>query len=384
MLFAFTEEQLELRAAVRRVLERECTTADLRALADAPDDVTAGRSPERWAVLSELGVPGALVPEAHGGLGLSEVDLVGVIEEAGRAALPEPLAETAALAGPLLSGTVDLVTAIGGGPERPGKLGTWLRALAGGELVVTVGGVEPTAGAPAVTTRPADGGPDGIVVTPRVAGAGRAGLFLLARTAADGTAEIHAVEAGAARVQATPALDLTADVGSLSWAPTDATLLLDGTPARERLGDLADRGALATAAALVGLADTMITMGADYARQRVQFGRPIGSFQADKHLLADARVKLEFARPALYRAAWSIATLQPERSHDASMAKAMAADAAELAARVSLQVHGAIGYTWECDLQLFMKRAWWLSSACGDAPTHRARVLAAALAAPTR
>jgi alkylation response protein AidB-like acyl-CoA dehydrogenase len=120
----------------------------------------------------------------------------------------------------------------------------------------------------------------------------------------------------------------------------------------------------------------MIKMAADYARERQQFGKPIGSFQAVKHLLADARVKLEFARPATYRAAWSLATSQPTVSHDASMAKAMASDAADRAARVALQVHGAIGYTWECDLHFFMKRTWALSRAWGDASTHRQLVLA--------
>ena len=98
-----------------------------------------------------------------------------------------------------------------------------------------------------------------------------------------------------------------------------------------------------------------------------------------KHHLADARVALEFARPATYRAAWSLATAQPTLSHDASMAKAMASDAADLAARVALQVHGAIGYTWECDLHFFMKRTWALSRAWGDAATHRRLVLAHAL-----
>jgi alkylation response protein AidB-like acyl-CoA dehydrogenase len=100
-----------------------------------------------------------------------------------------------------------------------------------------------------------------------------------------------------------------------------------------------------------------------------------------KHLLANARVALEFARPATYRAAWSLATAQPSLSHDASMAKAMASDAADLAARVALQVHGAIGYTWECDLHFFMKRTWALSRAWGDAATHRRLVLSHTIAA---
>ncbi|HEY5246056.1 MAG TPA: acyl-CoA dehydrogenase family protein, partial [Acidimicrobiales bacterium] len=107
MRFAFTEEQLELRTAVRQVLDRECTTADLRTIVDSHDH-GAGRSAERWAVLSELGAPGVLVAENHGGLGLTDVELVGVLEEAGWAGLPEPLAESSALAAPLLAAATRL------------------------------------------------------------------------------------------------------------------------------------------------------------------------------------------------------------------------------------------------------------------------------------
>ena len=119
----------------------------------------------------------------------------------------------------------------------------------------------------------------------------------------------------------------------------------------------------------------MIAMAADYAKERHQFGKPIGSFQAVKHLLAGARVQLEFARPVVYAAAWSLDEAQPDASRAASVAKAYASDAATEAARVSLQVHGAIGYTWECDLQLFLKRAWALAASWGSAADHRARVL---------
>jgi alkylation response protein AidB-like acyl-CoA dehydrogenase len=137
---------------------------------------------------------------------------------------------------------------------------------------------------------------------------------------------------------------------------------------------------VATGAELLGLSQRMITMAADHAKERHQFGRPIGSFQAVKHLLAGAQVTLEFARPAVYGAAWSLDEGEPTASRAASVAKAYASDAATEAARVSLQVHGAIGYTWECDLHLFLKRAWALSAAWGSAAEHRARVLASLVA----
>jgi hypothetical protein len=144
--------------------------------------------------------------------------------------------------------------------------------------------------------------------------------------------------------------------------------------------DLArDRGTLAASAYLVGLADTMVEIAAEYAREREQYGRPIGTNQAVKHLLADALLKIEFAKPAVYRAAWSVAEGEATRGRDVSMAKVLASDAAYRASRSSMQVHGAIGYTWEHDLQLFMKKAWALQRAWGSAAQHRRRVAAAVL-----
>ena len=139
--------------------------------------------------------------------------------------------------------------------------------------------------------------------------------------------------------------------------------------------DLAfDRGAWGTAAYLVGLGRRMLDLTVDYVKEREQFGVPIGSFQAVKHHLADAALQLEFARPAVYRAAWSLATGDEHRSRDVSMAKAMASDAALLTGRKALQCHGAIGYTEEADLHLFLKRSWALARTWGDADWHRDRL----------
>jgi alkylation response protein AidB-like acyl-CoA dehydrogenase len=137
---------------------------------------------------------------------------------------------------------------------------------------------------------------------------------------------------------------------------------------------LADQLAVAAAGVLVGLADRMIEMAADYARQRHQFGRPIGSFQAVKHLLADALLQVEFAKAPLYRAAWSLSNGATTAGRDASMAKALANEAAYRTTRATMQVHGAIGYTWDCDLHLWMKKAWALQRAYGDTRFHRRRV----------
>ena len=362
MDFAFSEEQEELRRGVRTVLDTECTADALRAFEWADEAGRAELSQNRWGVLAELGAPALTIPAAANGLGLGDVDLVGVLEEAGWACLPEPLLETAALAAPTLAALLPE-------PAAAAALG----ALVEEDASFAVGGIDVSADG---ITSPTEVTADGTLCTPRVVGARDAAFLLLACRDTESGWQLHAVPAASCRMQATPALSASRDLSTVQWPLASETLLAYGVAAEAAAALLADRAAAGTAALLIGLADRMLTMAAAYAKERHQFGKPIGSFQAVKHLLANARVALEFARPATYRAAWSLATAQPTLSHDASMAKAMASDAADLAARVALQVHGAIGYTWECDLHFFLKRTWALSRAWGDAATHRRLVLA--------
>jgi alkylation response protein AidB-like acyl-CoA dehydrogenase len=218
----------------------------------------------------------------------------------------------------------------------------------------------------------------GLWSSPYVAAAHLADLLLLQHEA-----QVHAVPRAQVQLEAQPSVDGARRLWSVAWQPSGDTLLTDnGRPAIERAFD---RGALATAAQLLGIGEHLIEVSAGYARDRRQFGVPIGSFQAVKHHLADALVALELARPVVYRAAWSVAHDAPTRSVDVSMAKAYASDAADLAARTALQVHGAIGYTWEHDLHLWMKKAWALAAAWGDADWHRERVASAVIdQAPNR
>jgi alkylation response protein AidB-like acyl-CoA dehydrogenase len=339
MQFSFSDQQLEFQAAVRQVLTNECTPADLRSAYQQP----TARSP-RWATVTDLGVVGLTVPDQHGGLGLGLLDLVLLLEEAGRVALPEPLVETTALAVPLLAESTS--------PQA----GQWLELIAAGEVAVAVA--------------PFDY-PHNAVVP----GAVGADLYLLPTVDDSGGIDVHAVPAAEVTVTPVASLDPTRRLGTVAWEPSPATRVTSGPEGAQRWADLADRAAVATAAELVGLADRMITLGAEYAKDRNQFGKPIGSFQAVKHLLAGAQVKLEFARPVTYAAAWALDNQEPGGSRSASLAKAYASDAATEAARVSLQVHGAIGYTWECDLQLYLKRAWALAEAWGSAADHRQRIL---------
>lgn len=335
MHFAFDEQQQAFRTQLRTYAERECTPADVRAAWDTP----TGWSPTRWAALADMGVVGLTVPAAFGGLGLGLVDLVALMEEAGRAALPEPLLDTTGLAVPLLAAAPH---------DDAGALrDALLPEIAAGRVVVGVCGP----GTDATSTAAAD-------------------VFVVG--GADG---IYAVRRDAATLETAAALDGTRRPAVVGWDPARSTCLATPPDAARLAQSLTARAAAMAAALLLGLGDKMVAMAAAYAVERRQFGQPIGSFQAVKHLLADALVGLEFARPVVYRAAWALDEGSPDAARDASMAKACASEAAVAAARSALQVHGAIGYTWECDLHLWMKRAWALAADWGDAADHRARVL---------
>jgi alkylation response protein AidB-like acyl-CoA dehydrogenase len=335
MDFTFSDEQHLFQSTVRDFLAKECTPEVVRALWD---DAT-GHAPGLWAKLTELGIPGLLVPEAHGGMGLDEIDAVLLFEEVGRAALCEPVVATAAVAAPLL-----VALGRGGAGERAGR---WLERIAAGEAIAAVG-------------HP---------VSPFVADAAAADLLLLAHGD-----EVHALEPDGMDLTPQPANDPGRRLYTVRWAPSAATRLADGAAGRALQAAALDRGALACASGQLGVADRLIEMASAHACQREQFGVPIGSFQAVKHMLATAKVRLEYARPAVHRAAHSVARGAPGRPVHVSMAKVLACEAAALAARTALQVHGAIGYTWEQDLHLWMRRAWSLEMAWGRNDFHRRRL----------
>jgi alkylation response protein AidB-like acyl-CoA dehydrogenase len=341
MRFDFTAEQVAFRDAARELLTRACPPARVRAAWDED-----GSEPLRvWPQLAAMGVVGMTAPERWGGLGLTMLDLVLVLEETGRAALPEPLVETTAVAIPLLDEVAsDAVK------DR------WIGGAAGGKAVIAVG-IGPDAG-----------------TSPLVIEARRAHLLLL-----EHGGELHAVEPGRATLTAQPSVDGARRLYRVDWTPSPATRLAGGASARAALDDAHDRGAVAAAAQLLGVSRHLLDMTVDYAKVRTQFGKPIGSFQAVKHQLADALVAVELARPCVYRAAHAVAHREADRAVFAAMAKARASDAAVRVARTALQCHGAIGYSFEYDLHLWMKRAWTLAAAWGDAAWHRTRIAAAVL-----
>ena len=337
MKFDFTEDQRLLQQTVRDFLAGECTPDAVRALWTSE----TGRSRPLWKQLAEVGLVGLLVPEAQEGMGLTEVDSVLLCEEVGRAALAEPVIATAAIAAPLIA-------------ELGGEIAArWLKPLAVGEAIVAVG-------------HP---------VSPFVDDAHVADLLLLARGE-----ELHAVMPDDVRLTPQPHNDPARRVATVEFDPRPETCVAAGGQVRRLLDAALDRGALAAAAQLVGVCDRLISLAVDYTSQRVQFGVPIGSFQAVKHALADVKVKLEYARPLVYRAAASVARALPQRPVHVSMAKVAASQAALRGARAALQAHGAIGYTWEQDVHIWMRRAWSLDQMWGIQRFHRARMAEFALA----
>jgi alkylation response protein AidB-like acyl-CoA dehydrogenase len=349
MRFALSDEQTAFRDAVHDLLAKECSPAVVRASWDAP----AGELDRGvWASLEAMGVLGLLVPEADGGMGLDETYLVPILEECGRVALPHPIVDTAMVAAPLLGAGVGMVATDLGGPV--------IQCAADADLLLLRDGPRLTAVAPAHAA---------LRAVSTVDRARRAASVELG--APDAGTGPHASQAGSA---VEPATSDARGGSPASQAHADTTVVIADLATL----DLAlDRGALGTAAFLVGLGQAMLDMTVAYVKERHQFGKPIGSFQAVKHHLADAALALELARPAVWRAAWSTAHDEPTRRRDVSMAKAMASDAAELAGRKALQCHGAIGYTVEADLHLFMKRTWALARSWGDSAFHADRVATA-------
>jgi alkylation response protein AidB-like acyl-CoA dehydrogenase len=334
MDFRFDEDQELLQTTVRDFLEGEITPEVVR----GSWETKTARSRELWKTLAEIGLPGMLVPEEHGGMGMDEVDFVLLLEETGRAGLAEPIVATAAVAAPMLS-------EIGGELARQS-----LPKIASGESVVAVG--HPS--------------------LPFVEDAHVADLLLLPA----GDDELHAVQAGDVQITEQPTNDPSRRIASVEFRPNASTLVASGDAARELLDAAFDRGALACAAQSLGACDRMLQLAVEYTSERKQFGKPIGSFQAVKHHLAAVKVKLEYARPVVQRAAHSVASGSSARGLHVSMAKLVACEAAVFGAKQTLQCHGAIGYTWEQDLHVFMRRAWSLDRSWGRSPFHLARVRA--------
>ncbi|MGZ8815476.1 MAG: acyl-CoA dehydrogenase family protein [Mycobacterium sp.] len=320
MKFDLDEQQRDFAASIDAALGAADLPAAVRAW--AAGDTAPGR--KVWTQLADLGVTALMVPEKFDGIEAHPVDLVVAAERLGRWCVPGPVTESIAVAPVLLADD-----------ERSA-------ALASGELIATV------ALPPQV---------------PRAVDADTAGLILVA-SQNDGAGKVSDGTAGKQVESVDPSRKLF-DVNASS----------EGQAA-----DVArayEFGVLATAAQLVGAGQALLDSSVEYAKQRSQFGKVIGTYQAIKHKLADVHIALELARPLVYGAALSVADRSPETARDVSAAKVAASDAALLAARSALQTHGAIGFTQEHDMSLSLLRVQALRSAWGDPALHRRRLLEA-------
>ncbi len=344
MDFTFSAEQDDFRQAVRTTLAAEAPPAYVRAMIDDPVGVTA----ELWETMAGLGWLGVLVPESAGGLGLGLVDLVVLQEELGALPFPGPSLSSAVLAtlAAVRLGADDL-----------------LGDLASGRRRGTVAVEEPGHGGPldaiaARATAPPGGAPDGEVVLEGVK------PLVLDGASADWALVVAHDEAGLATflleapgAETVPALDVTRKV---------ARLALDGRRAR-RVGPPGDQRALwarilddlavAVCAELVGTAEKALHMAVEYAQVRVQFDRPIATFQVIKHKAADMLHRVELARVGTHYAAWASDADDPERERAAAMCKGYVAEAADFVTAECIQVHGGVGFTWDVDAHLLYRRA---------------------------
>ena len=349
MDFDLSDDQLALRDGARELLDGLAPTTRVRAVAE-----TAERwDRDLWAGMVEQGWLGVEVPEAAGGLGLGAVELAVLLEEVGRHVAPVPFLPTVLALDAL---------------QRAGSPAVAEQLLAGEgtACVAWSRDAEAVRGEPDGEGWAVSGRPDPVTFAPT------ADLALVPGVDADGPAlfALHLDVVGRPPVE--PAMDLTRPIG---W------LHLDRVPAR-RLGGadavnaLLDRGAAFTALEMLGGASRVLELAVEYAKDRVQFGRPIGSFQAVKHRCADMLVDVEGMRSSAYWAAWCVAAGDVDASVAASTAKTWGSDASKRVMASALQVHGGIGFTWEHDLHLFLKRAQLDQLSFGDAVFHRARLAA--------
>jgi alkylation response protein AidB-like acyl-CoA dehydrogenase len=323
MNFELSDDQVALREGARELLDGLASPAQVRAaVGDAGGESGWDRS--LWKAMVDQGWLGIEVPEGEGGLGLGMVEAAVMLEEVGRHVAPVPFLQQFLALG-ALAGT------------------DWAAPLLSGEAVATVAWGE--------------------------------GPALFAPSAS--VAVVHSDEAlfavdidDARRPRSEPAMDRTRELGWLDLEGAPSVRL--GGP--EEAAAFLDRGATAHAAEMLGAAARALEMSVEYAKERVQFDRPIGSFQAVKHRCADMLVDVEGMRSAVYYAAWCIGAGHPDASVAASTAKTWCSDASRRVMASALQVHGGIGFTWEHDVHLYLKRAQLDQVSFGDATFHRARL----------
>jgi alkylation response protein AidB-like acyl-CoA dehydrogenase len=359
IVFEVTEEQEEFRQALRRFFQQKSQTTEVRRLM-ATDE---GYDPAVWKQMAEqLGLQGLLIPERLGGSEMTFVELAIVFEEMGAVLFCAPFFSTVAL------GANALVAS--GGPVAEQFLG----GIAAGTTIATVAIRD--AERPTVARRSGDGylldGSKRFVVDGCLAD------LLLVVADLDGETVLFALDADATGVSriAEPTLDRTRKLARLNLDAVPATRVSSPGEGTEVLGKTVRLATVALAAEQVGGAQACLDMAVAYAKDRVQFGRAIGSFQAVKHLCADTLLEVESARSAASYAAWAAAEGSEDQEVVAEIAKAAASEAFLLAATNNLQIHGGVGFTWEVDCHLYLRRAKSSEAFFGTPVEHRESVAA--------
>ncbi|MBW2293616.1 MAG: acyl-CoA/acyl-ACP dehydrogenase [Deltaproteobacteria bacterium] len=367
MNFGLTEDQELLRDEARKFLNEQSPIDEVRRLMGEP----AGYSRQGWKTLASLGWTGMITPAEFGGAQLGWIELIVLLEETGRSLLPSPLIST------LLSSS--LIADIGSDAQKQG----WLPELAAGSEI----------GALALFDRPEDITREGIAVRGRrdgdhfvltgrkrhVIDAPNASLFAVAFRTEDDEIGLALVpnDAEGVRVEALETLDLSKRIGHLeldSVGVPETAILGDPDVSWPAIERVMDRGAIATSAEILGAGEAALALTVQFAKDRVQFGSPIGRFQGVKHPLAEMHVDLESLRSLLYHAAWALEESPDEVPYAASKAKAFATEAFMRIGVDGVQLHGAVGYTEEYDIQLYLKRSKWARPVFGDENYHLDRV----------
>ena len=370
MDFGFSEDQELLRDSARKFLDAECPTTFVRKMME--DD--SAHATVLWKKAAGLGWMGILIPEEHGGIGGSFLDLVVVLEEMGKSLMPGPFFATV-----LLGSTAVIV---GGSDEQKSTL---LPKVSAGELLMTLAQAEKSGryDAGGISMEATEKGsnfmlsgeklfvPDAHVADQMV---------VAARTSQSSSPEdgitLFIVDAKSPGVEVTQlkTVDMTrrqCHVAFQDVAVAGSQVIGEvgkGWPILKRVLDLAMAG-LCTE--MVGTGQRALDMAVEYAKERVQFGKPIGSFQAIKHKCVDMMVQVENARSLTYYAAWTVGENVDEANQAVPMAKAYCSDMCKTVTSEAIQVHGGIGFTWEHDMHLFYRRGLASEAAFGSAPTHR-------------
>ena len=362
MNFAFTEEQEELRKTVRQFLDAKSAEAAVR----EQMETEAGFDAAVWSQMGEqMGLQGLIVPEEFGGSGYGYVELGIVLEEMGRSLLCAPFFSTVVLAANTLIHSGD-----------DAAKAAHLPGIAAGQTIATVAFTEPSGkwDEAGITLAASGSGGDYTLTGTKmfVLDGHTANLIIVAARTANGVS-LFTVAGDAAGLTRTAlsTMDQTRKQAKLEFSNTPATLLGAEGQGWTILNTVLDLAAVGLAAEQVGGAQKVLDMAVEYAKVRVQFGRPIGSFQAIKHKCADMLLEVESAKSAAYYGMWCAAEMNDELPSVASLAKAYCSEAYFHATAENIQIHGGIGFTWEHPAHLYFKRAKSSELLFGDPTYHR-------------